>query len=67
MSKISDKLENKPGMVKNIDLIDYVISLQLNKIEDYSVKSKESIDVNSENAMNNLCELINIRSQIYKK
>ena len=61
MSKISKKLENNPSNVKNNELLDYIISFQLKKIESYNIQTNEIIDEKSEKAMANLVELIKMR------
>lgn len=62
MSKIVEDLINKGNTVKNDKLLDYVIAIQLNKIERYRDQSKYVIDQKTEDAMVNLIELLKLRS-----
>ena len=66
MSRISDDLQNKNSTVKNLELVDYLISIQLNKIERYNNISKKIIDDKTENAMSNMVELLKLRQKIRK-
>ena len=62
MSKLVEDLINNRTSVKNSKLLDYVIAIQLNKIERYRDQSQEVIDKQTEDAMDNLIELLKIRS-----
>ena len=62
MSKLVEDLINNRTSVKNSKLLDYVIAIQLNKIERYRDQSQEVIDKQTEDAMANLVELLKIRS-----
>lgn len=60
MAKIHDELiANKK--VSNNKLLDYIIALQLGKIERYDNGSTRILDSNSEIAMQNLIELLKLR------
>lgn len=60
MAKIHDELiANRK--VSNNKLLDYIIALQLGKIERYDNGSTRILDSNSEIAMQNLIELLKLR------
>lgn len=62
MSKIHEELiENKS--VSNKKLLDYVIGVQLGKIERYDGLT-QGLDTNSEEAMKNLIELLKLRKKL---
>ncbi len=65
MSQIgNDLLEN--NQVSNRRLLNYIISIQLAKIERYNNETKEIINEESEEAMANMIELLKIRQSISK-
>ena len=66
MSDMIQKLENG-NHPSNLDLVDYVIQLQLNKIENYNehmAKTSSKISESTEYAMSNLIDLIELRFSI---
>lgn len=60
MSKITEELVNNKS-ISNSKLLDYIIGVQLSKIERYLNDSKNVIDSNSEEAMANMIELMKMR------
>lgn len=57
-----DNLKDNESKPKNLKLLDYIISIQLEKIEkDLRVESEGYLSENSESAMANLIELLKIR------
>lgn len=63
MSKYVDDLMGDDSTVQNAKLLDYIIGIQLNKIEKNQKKSKDILNDKSEKAMANLIELMKIRSK----
>lgn len=64
MSKIVGDLRVNGKSLENQELLDYIISLQLSKIEKYDPKFKNTIDNSTENAMANLIELLKLRMNL---
>lgn len=60
MSKITEDLVNNKS-ISNSKLLDYIIGIQLTKIERYNNNNKTFLDSNSEEAMANLIELMKMR------
>ena len=62
MSKITeDLIENKK--ISNDKLLDYIIGIQLTKIERYNNDATHILDSNSEDAMANMIELLKMRQK----
>ena len=64
MSKIVGDLRNDSESLKNKKLLDYIISIQLSKVEKYQPKFKTTIDSSTESAMANLIELLKLRMDL---
>lgn len=64
MSKIVGDLRVNGKSLENQELLDYIISLQLSKIEKYDPKFKNTIDNSTENEMANLIELLKLRMNL---
>lgn len=60
MSKITEDLLNNKS-ISNSKLLDYIIGVQLGKIERYDNNTKKVLDSNSEEAMTNMIELLKMR------
>ncbi|WP_432644406.1 hypothetical protein [Methanobrevibacter sp.] len=63
MSDIIQDLKTEDDSVSNIELLNYVIALQLQKIEDYNSNHPSVITSKTEEAMNNLIRLLELRSK----
>lgn len=65
MSEITEKLKSSDKSVTNLELLDYVIAFQLDKLENYHAKNSKSasdtINEKAENSMSNLIELLRLR------
>ena len=69
MSKMTQKLKDGEHPA-DIELLDYIIQLQLSKIEKYNdstLKSSSKINDSTEYAMSNLITLLEIRHEIYSE
>lgn len=65
---ISDDLKNNTRRVDTKELIDYTISLQINKINKYTREHpKGTVSSATEEAMANLIELIELRNSYQKR
>lgn len=68
MEKLSSKIQNAKTPISSLEMIDYVISIQLEKIEKYNNDSRNKvITETSESAMVNMIELLKIRSSVANK
>lgn len=61
MSSIIQDLKTEDDSVSNIELLNHVIALQLKKIEDHNSKHPNVINSKTEEAMNNLIRLLELR------
>ncbi|MBE6506281.1 MAG: hypothetical protein E7Z73_11235 [Methanobrevibacter millerae] len=68
MEKLSTKIKKAENPISSLDMIDYVIAIQLEKIEDYNrdPRNKKITDM-SESAMENMVELLKIRSSVVNR
>ncbi|MBR0271084.1 MAG: hypothetical protein IJQ68_03710 [Methanobrevibacter sp.] len=69
MSDIINKLKSSDEKVTNLELLDYVIALQLSKIEEYNEDMdlpSSKISEDAENSMSNLIDLLKLREH-YKR
>ncbi|MBE6141089.1 MAG: hypothetical protein E7Z81_03375 [Methanobrevibacter sp.] len=65
MKKLSTKIEETETHINSLTLIDYVIAIQLEKIENYQKDPRtKKITNESETAMKNMVELLKIRSSV---
>lgn len=65
MSKMTnDLVENKK--ISNDKLLDYIIGIQLTKIERYNNDATQILDSNSEEAMANMIDLLKMRQKTKK-
>jgi len=65
---INEELRNNNKPIDSIKIIDYVISIQLSKINEYAQKhNKSAISDESEKAMCNLIKLIELRNSYLKE
>lgn len=65
---ISDDLINNKKRVDSKEIIDYAISLQINKINQYTWEHpKSTLSTATEEAMVNLIELIKLRNNYQKE
>ena len=64
---INEELRNNNKPINSIKIIDYVISIQLSKINKYTQEHKSTISDESEKAMCNLIKLIELRNSYLKE
>jgi len=65
MKKLSTKIKETETHINSLTLIDYVIAIQLEKIENYQKDPRtKKITNESETAMKNMVELLKIRSSV---
>lgn len=68
MEKLSRQIQRSKDPLSSLEMIDYVISIQLEKIEKYNKDSiNKKITENSESAMENMIELLKLRSSVANK
>lgn len=69
ISNVLQQLENGEHL-SNLELIDYVIQLQLSKIEKYNnaqLKPVHKLTESTEHAMSNLIDLLELRQEVCSK
>lgn len=65
MEKLSTKIEKSKAPISSLEMIDYVIAIQADKIEKYQNDPRnKKISDQSESAMKNMVELLKIRSSV---